>query len=154
MQFNHSSFAGPRAFARHMLATGFPMHPFIGGMRTAPEGHPGGRAMEGILFREGPWQILLLVMPPNCTVQKHRHGRFASAELSLGGGGTAFVANRVYVAPEVRRGSVDANVVCLARGEWHEGFAGPNGSIFLSFQQWFDGPPAFISDDWEAASDY
>lgn len=153
MTLAHESFAGPRAFARHMLAVGFPMVPFIGGLRTAPEDHPGGRAMEGVVFREGPWQILLLVMPPNCQVQKHRHRRFASVELSLGGSGTAFVGDRVLTMPDKRRGTPEENLVRLGRGEWHEGFAGPDGSIFLSFQQWWDGPPAFISDDWEPAHD-
>lgn len=149
---DESSFAGPRAFARHMLATGFPMAPFIGGLHTAPEGHPGGRAMEGILFRNGPWQIELVIMPPHCQVQLHRHVGFESVELALGGTGTAFIDGRTVISPEVRpeqRGRAISNLVRVGHGAWHEGFAGPNGAVFLSFQQWV-GQPGFIADDWEA----
>lgn len=144
-------FAGPRAFARHMLSTGFPMVPFLG-MRTEPAGHPGGRAMEGVLYRDGQWQIELVVLPPDCQVPRHRHLRFASADLALGGSGLVIVGERVVISPEVhaqQRGRAISNLIRIERGEWHEGSSGSSGGIYLSFQQWY-GPPSFIAEDWEA----
>lgn len=135
-----SSFAGPRAFARHMLRSGgIPLRPLHDQVMAY-----GGNTIESILFREACWQIELIAALPNAAAPRHRHLRCASADLRLNG--TATYNGREFGAP---RGELSGQLKTIGRGEWHGGFAGPQGFVYLSFQQW-DGAPDFISQDWEA----
>lgn len=136
------NFAGTRAFARHMLSKGVSAQPFVGGLHSF-----GGIALEGILFRDGPWQVEMVALFPNAVVPKHKHNRVDSFDLALGGGGLVIVENRVM--PQERRGAMAANLLHIGRGKWHNGHAGPDGAIYLSFQHW-EGEPSLISEDWQA----
>jgi len=136
------NFAGPRAFAKHMLAEGVQARPFIGPLHAF-----GGIALEGVLFRDGSWQIELVTLFPHAVVPKHRHLRVDSVDLALGGDGVVIVGDRLM--PPAKRGSLPANLLRIGRGIWHEGSVGANGAQYLSFQQW-DGEPGLISEDWQA----
>ncbi len=136
------TFAGPRAFARHMLSRGIAAQPLLGGLNAF-----GGIAMEGVLYRSGEWQVELVALMPGAVVPKHRHMRVDSVDLALGGDGVVVVGNREM--RQQRRGRAEANLLRIGKGAWHEGAAGENGALYLSFQQW-DGNPGLISEDWHA----
>jgi hypothetical protein len=137
------SFAGPRAFARWALEGDR--------LRIAPQldriHSDRGLAIECILFRESCWQIELVTLMPNAVGVMHRHNRCSSADLALGGTGIANIGGRDVL--QRQRGSILAQLFRIDRSVWHGGSAGPQGSILVSFQQWHDGDPDFISTDWE-----
>jgi hypothetical protein len=143
MKFDKDSFAGPRGFARHMLREGHILRPMYDQIMTYH--HDGRSIMESILFRDGCWQIELVAAMPESSTPMHRHLRCASADLLLNGSVGGTVEGREFGAP---RGRLEAQLKTIGKGEWHGGSAGPNGFIYLSFQQW-DGEPTFISQDWE-----
>lgn len=137
-----SSFAGPRAFARHMLREDrLLLRPMYDQLMTY-----GGATLETILFRDGCWQVELIAAMPNADAPMHRHLRCASADLLLNGTVSGTVGGRGFSPP---RGPLQAQLKTIGIGEWHGGSAGPGGFIYLSFQQW-QGKPDFISQDWEA----
>lgn len=143
-KFTAASFAGPRAFARHMLqGDRLTLAPLPGSMRAF-----GGIAMECVLFRQSCWQVELITMLPGIQVPQHRHLRVRSADLALGGDGAGVIGGRPM--GQGQRGGLCSNLLRIEKNVWHSGFAGPQGVMFLSFQQW-DGPPALISDDWDTA---
>jgi hypothetical protein len=143
MGFNATSFAGPRAFARHMLQGDR--------LRLAPHYAEvlafRGLGLESILFRDGPWQVELIMAMPDSPAEVHRHLRCRSADLILNGSVVGSVEGRSVTDP--KRGALAAQLRTVGKGEWHGGAAGPKGLIYLSFQQW-DGAPDFISNDWDA----
>lgn len=104
--------------------------------------------MESILFREGPWQVELIVGWPNSKTAMHRHLRCASADLPLNGWASGSAGGRPFAKP--RSDVLVQQIRTVGRNEWHGGTAGDKGFVYLSFQQWFDGEPTFISQDWEA----
>lgn len=142
---NRDTFAGPRAFARHMLEGGrLQLRPLVDAVMAFR-----GRGIESILFRESCWQVELVVAMPSAEAEMHRHLRCASADLLLNGAlmPCSTVEGRDIGAP--RRGELVHQLRTIGKGEWHGGAAGPAGLVYLSFQQW-DGQPTFISEDWEA----
>ena len=137
------SFAGPRAFARHMLREGrLELRPIVDQIMTFRQS-----AIEAILFRDACWQIELVSVVPGFVAEKHKHLRCASADLILNGLVDGYVGARSMREPP-KRGGWEANLFTIGRGEWHGGTSGPNGLCYLSFQQW-DGPPTFVSEDWQ-----
>lgn len=141
MTLTPQSFAGPRAFARHMLREGrIELRPLYDQIMTYA-----GTTLESVLFRESCWQVELIACMPNARAPMHRHLRCASADLLLNGSVGGTVSGRQFGAP---RGRLEAQLKTIGKGEWHGGSAGPEGFIYLSFQQW-DGEPDFISQDWD-----
>ena len=142
MTLTTKSFAGPRAFARHMLREGrIELRPLYDHIMTY-----GNATLETVLFREGCWQVELIAALGNASAPMHRHLHCASADLLLNGSVSGAVNGRGFSPP---RGRLEAQLKTIGRGEWHGGAAGPEGFVFLSFQQW-DAEPMFISQDWEA----
>ena len=143
MELHEKSFAGPRAFARHMLRDGrIPLRPLYDQVRVYGE-----TTLESVLFRSSCWQVELIAAMPNADAPMHRHLRCSSADLLLNGTVLGTVGGRGFSPP---RGPLEAQLKTIGVGEWHGGAAGPGGFIYLSFQQWFGGAPLFISEDWEA----
>lgn len=143
MTLTPTSFAGPRGFARHMLAEGrLQLRPLYDQIMTFR-----GAILETILFRESVWQVELVAAMPGAGAEMHRHLRCASADLLLNGEVLGTVGGRGVGSPT--RGSLAAQIKTIGKGEWHGGAAGENGLVYLSFQQW-DDEPTFISRDWEA----
>lgn len=141
MTLHPQSFAGPRAFARHMLRDGrLDLRPLYDQIMTY-----NGTTLETILFRESCWQVELIAAMPNAGAPMHRHLRCASADLLLNGSVAGTVSGRGFAPP---RGPLPAQLKTIGVGEWHGGAAGPEGFVYLSFQQW-QGEPTFISQDWE-----
>lgn len=142
-----SSFPGPRSFARFMLRQGvLPLRPLLAEIATFR-----GSIIESILFRDGPWQVELISAMPHARTEMHRHLRCSGADLVLNGSVSGIVNGRSLSSPPA--GGLMAQLRTIARGEWHRGEAGDTGLVYLSFQQWHEGEPTFISRDWEAASD-
>lgn len=144
LSFDHDAFAGPRTFARRMMEGGaLPLRPLYDQVMTYQHDHP---VMESILFREGRWQVELIVGTPHSSSPRHRHLRCASADLLLSGTVSGRVEGRTFAPP---RGDLLSQLKTIGKGEWHGGSSGELGLIYLSFQMW-DGQPTFISQDWEA----
>lgn len=145
LKWGPDQFAGARSFARHMLRDDrLPLRPMFDSCSSLP-----GIALESIVFREGCWQVELVAMLPDAVIPKHRHNRVDSVELVLAGSGCGDIGGHAIGA--VQRGRLAAHLIHVPKGEWHEGTAGPNGVMYLSFQRW-DGAAALISEDWEAWS--
>lgn len=146
---NESSFAGPRAFARHMLL-GERLR--IAPLTTGESMHWGAGFMEAILFRDACWQVSLIVIFPNVVIPPHKHMRVASVDIGLTGTGSSSVVpsfiDRVLTPPEPEH--FDAYLQRVPAGSVHYGCAGASGATFLSFQQWI-GEPGFVAEDWEEA---
>lgn len=137
------NFPGPRAFARYMLREGrLTLRPDPTMMRTF------GPIMATILYRDGPWQVELVCIPPFTCVPTHRHNRVSSVELALGGSGSITIGERVLNVLEytLRERLV---LTRIPAGVWHGGEVGPDGAMWLSFQQWLEGPVSWLGYDWE-----
>lgn len=142
-EFDATSFAGPRAFARYMLREGrLRLRPLLGEIMAFR-----GAGLETILYRSGCWQVELIAAMPHGAAEVHRHLRCTSADLLLNGSVLGAVEGRTVDSP--KRGELGAQLRTIGKKEWHGGAAGPEGLVYLSFQQW-DGEPTFISQDWEA----
>jgi hypothetical protein len=150
MEFAPQDFRSPRHFARHMLdCDRLQLRPLPDAVYV-PASHPSQSGIFGmscILFRSGCWQVELLAGLPGTKAPMHRHNRVASADLLLCGGVTGAVGLKPFGA---NRGELIANLVTVPRGAWHGGAANASGVFYLSFQQWHDGPPDFIAEDWES----
>lgn len=139
------NFAGPRAFARQMLAGDrLALRPVLDRIQAT------GEWTELVLYRAGRWQVELVVIRPNVVIPKHRHLRVDSCDVALGGAGSIEIGQRPSRPFErAMRGAIAANLVRVPKGEWHGGAGGEQGGVFLSFQEW-DGEPGFITEDWQA----
>ena len=104
-----------------------------------------GCILESILFRESCWQVELIAAMPGAGTEPHRHLRCASADLLLNGVFPSLRDQNGVASP--KRGLLEAQLRTIGKGQWHGAAAGPEGLIYLSFQQW-DGEPTFISQDW------
>lgn len=132
-----------RAFARSMLAGDrLTLAPNLGLMSSTEQWS------ESVIYRDGSFQIQLVVLRPNVQVARHCHRRVESLDLALCGSGHLYIGERSQAFGAGMRGSLAANLVPIKRGVWHAGASGPVGGSYLSFQQW-DGEPGFISEDWE-----
>lgn len=136
------TYRGLRHFARTMLRDDrLPLAPLIA-MRTFAQG------TEAVLYRSGPWQVELCSAPGGVAIARHRHNRASSMDLVLAGSLEATIGGRTTRSDRAR-GRLLANLVPVPQGVWHEGRAGPNGVVYLSFQHW-TGPIGFLSEDWDA----
>lgn len=136
------NFKNAYVFAKHILEHGgIPLLPNPALTKTSPGW------MEVTLYREGCYQIVLVVLLPNAVVPGHRHDHVDSAELWLGGDGFA-VVDRIGTLPLTVCEHMSKNLIWVRAGAHHEGRAGASGAVFLSFQKWSIAP-GFISDDWQ-----
>lgn len=132
-------FRGVRHFARYMLSDNrLRLEPLLP-MRTY------GRCVESVLFRLDCWQVELVAGPSNVAIPRHRHNRVDSMDVVISGWVDGLVGKKRTCEA---RGPLLANLIRVPKGVWHEGHAGPDGAVYLSFQKW-DGVVGFISDDWE-----
>lgn len=130
-------------FARRMLADDrLLMRPPMDGLRWA-DGWG-----EAILYRDGPWQVELVMLLPGVDVPMHRHMRCESCDVALSGSGE--IVTERFRGPFGRDESrpLARTVLRIPAGMLHGGKAGPSGCLWLSFQRWA-GEPAHISEDWQ-----
>jgi quercetin dioxygenase-like cupin family protein len=100
-----------------------------------------------VLYRQGPYQVQLFIMPPNSTIDDHIHPNVDSYEVYLGGD-INFRFDGEMFAPEALGTHVRVKPNC-----WHGGLFGPRGGSFLSVQKWLNGKePTTVGDDWHDAS--
>lgn len=114
-----------------------------------------------VLHREGRHQAELLLFPPGCAIEPHRHPRVESIDVVVAGsfevhhGHPAADGGVARITPIARRSGVSrwfGRTLAIASHRVHSGSAGPLGACVLSVQQWADGtPPTHIRDDWQAA---
>lgn len=139
------TFAGPRAFARWALRDNrLALRPALDSIMCFRDS-----GIESILFRESCWQIELVVAMPNAGAEMHKHLRCSSADVLMNGHVLGSVEGRGISSS--LRGPLAAQLKTIGRGEVHGGAVGPQGLVYVSFQQWFDGDPTFISQDWAPA---
>lgn len=103
---------------------------------------------EAVLYRDGPYQAELVVIPPNTSVRRHRHNRVSSVDLWLCGDIDGEIGGHRIKSQRGFGGGNDGHLFPIPRGVWHHGTAGQQGVIYVSLQLW-DGKPGFISEDWE-----
>ena len=149
LRLDEHIFPSARAFARYMLAGN---RLTLAPMRSALW-HPGGhgalgaqRGMTSILYRDGCWQVELLMIAPGSQAPMHRHNHCESADVLLNGDLYGTTGGRPLGIP--RGANLAANIQCIPRGAWHGGGTN-NGLVALSFQRWIGCEPKFIAQDWE-----
>ncbi len=103
-----------------------------------------------ILFREGQWQVELVVGRPYAVLMPHCHDQVESLHLVIGdSGGYADVAGHKFQW-QGHRGPLAANLIHVPKGSAHSGVGGSHGSAFIAFQKW-DTEPGFVRHDWRDA---
>jgi hypothetical protein len=102
--------------------------------------------MTCILFRDGCWQVELLMIHPGSSSPLHRHNFCESADVLLGGDLAGSIDGHYIGKP--RGENLQANIQNLPLGAWHGGST-DKGLIALSFQKWIGREPTFIANDWE-----
>lgn len=104
-----------------------------------------GRITENILYRDGDYQVELVIMSPNSRVPEHVHPEADSIEVYLSGD-IVFSRNGQRFAPQ--NPGIDS--IRIAPTDAHGGVFGDRGGTFYSIQHWQDGvSPDFISRNWE-----
>jgi hypothetical protein len=104
------------------------------------------KMMTCILFRDGCWQVELLMIHPGSTSPLHRHNFCESADVLLCGDLTGSIGGHFIGKP--RGENLIANIQNLPLGAWHGGCT-DSGLVALSFQRWIGREPTFIANDWE-----
>jgi hypothetical protein len=144
------AFIDVRHFARYMLrGNQLRLNPLRDELWTPPVSHDvgGKQIMTCILFRNGVWQVEMLMFSPTVReVELHRHNHCESADVVLAGGFSGTINGRAIGVP--RSNHLAANLEYLPLGCWH-GATSEKGLVALSFQRWIGMEPTFIANDWE-----
>ena len=131
------------------------------GEQTAPR-----HATSIVLYRDTPFQVVLIFMHPNSFLPDHTHPNVESIAVHLTGD-MAYRRNGVVeehwdstvattsgrkhtVKPDgtsVNFGQMQA-VYC---GLTHGGQFGPQGEVFLSIERWLKGEPGHVHENWKFA---
>lgn len=112
-----------------------------------------------VLYRGGPFQVELFVMPPDLEVSDHVHPNVDSYEIYFSGqiairkrGEFETVPADWEVASPDGWLAVAGRAIEIARTDAHGGFIGPQGGCFLSVQKWHNGvAPTSVGNDWSFA---
>lgn len=106
-----------------------------------------------VLYREGQFQVELIVVEPGVHIPLHCHDDVESFEVAFSGGinleidGKAASAIREPRANGMMRDF--GRYVPIPSDAPHGGTAGPQGACFLSVQRWRDGvPPTHVGLNW------
>lgn len=105
---------------------------------------------EIVLWREGGLQVVLTIVPAGTEVPTHRHPGVESVELGVAGTGDIVIGERPYVFDLPVTQQDYSPLACLLRipsAAFHRGCA-KTDAAFLSFQDWGDAEPSFITDRW------
>lgn len=119
-----------------------------------------------VLHREGRHQAELILFPPGCSIEPHRHPKVDSLDVVIAGsfqvghggapGGAdngAGGAGMARITAAKRPSGVSkwfGRTLAIESHRVHFGNAGPFGACVLSVQEWAEGvPPSHIRDDWE-----
>jgi quercetin dioxygenase-like cupin family protein len=96
------------------------------------------------LYRDGPFQVQLFIVRPDCVSPSHAHPNIDSVEYGLAGSG-----QETFTSERNRR--VGA-LVMIAPGELHAAGAEETGGAFISIQKWLNGvEPSSVELDWTGA---
>lgn len=105
------------------------------------------------LYREGPFQVQLIVVSPNVVIPTHTHPNVDSFEVFLRG--MVFHLNGEILINEDQRDERNGlssaaafRNIRVRPTDPHGGYAGPNGGAFLSVQHW-SCEPTSVGDSWE-----
>lgn len=105
---------------------------------------------ELVIYREAPFQAMLVMLFPGYDIQPHSHPHVDSYAFSLTGDGEAIVGGRRWTKHIQDRPRLDLRIPVLANVT-HSGYTAI-GSVFLALQKWKDGvAPGFLSEDWTGA---
>jgi hypothetical protein len=114
-------------------------------------------AWEGIttmvLYREGQFQVELVIVEPDTKIPAHCHDDVESYEVAIGGQLEFFVdgtQSGFFREPRADGVSRDLGKFVPVRADaWHGGRSGPQGACFLSVQRWRDGvAPDRVGRNW------
>lgn len=104
------------------------------------------RSSELVLFKQAPFQAVLVMLFPGYHVPPHFHRHVDSYDLILTGDGEAHVGGRKWTKKIQDKPRLDLRIPVLAN-VIHHGYT-ERGSAFLSLQKWHDVEPGFLSEDW------
>ncbi len=106
------------------------------------------RSSEMILYREPPFQAVLVMLFPGHHIPPHHHPNVDSYDISLSGSGNAIVAGRSWTKSSNYKRGLTMRIPVLA-GVVHSGYT-ESGAAFLSLQKWKNGvAPSFLCEDWQ-----
>lgn len=96
-----------------------------------------------VLYRQGPYQVQLFILPPNSVIEPHTHPNVDSFEVFIGGDIDFFLGDELFNQNTI------GDPIRVAPTAWHGGKFGPNGGCFLSIQKWLNGvAPTSVGHDW------
>ncbi len=105
-----------------------------------------------VLYRQGRFQIELIVVAPNCEIPKHTHEDVDTYEMQVSGAMSFEVAGiQTGFLREPRENGLHRDFmkyVPIAAGVEHAGNSGPAGAAFLSVQHWLKGDPTHVGMNW------
>jgi len=106
-----------------------------------------------VLFREGQFQVEMIVLPPNINVPPHYHDDVDSFEVGISGSQEFFIAgvqSGFLREPRANGMSRDfGRFVPIRSDAFHGARTGPHGATFLSVQRWRDGvTPTHVGLNW------
>jgi quercetin dioxygenase-like cupin family protein len=96
-----------------------------------------------VLYRQGPYQVQLFILPPNSVIEPHTHPNVDSFEVFIGGDIEFSLGDETFDKNTI------GDSIRVAPTAWHGGKFGPNGGCFLSIQKWLNGvAPTSVGHDW------
>ncbi len=108
-----------------------------------------------VLYRQGPFQVELWILPPNTTAPEHAHPSVDIFLVHVTGELRVWVGDDMVLKPEdtvpLPNGvtKTNGNFIRIPPGQKHRAETGPLGAAFLNVQLWTDGKPRSTDSDWK-----
>lgn len=121
-----------------------------------------GVVVSNVLFREGPFQVEMFLIPPstNIVLNEHSHPNVDSFELYLSGEIMFTLEGEQVVNDQDAKSVVDGSSKMLGTlirvhpGVKHGAKVGNDGGSFISIQHWLNGViPTSVGLDWNSSVD-
>lgn len=138
---------------------------FDGGIKLKPpqdgllfQQRPGTTVSSVVLYRDGRFQVELIMFAPGSSIPEHRHDSIDSCEVLVSGEIDLFVDGRqvAYQGREPRPDGVARDAlkwVPIPHDAYHGGRASSHGGCFLSVQMWRGMDPSHVGLEWQDRAD-
>ena len=110
-----------------------------------------------LLYRDGPYQVQMFVVPPNHIIPEHTHPNVDSMEVYIGGqirfshSGKFVITEDEFLNPApLGLPKMRGKTIRVLPSDLHGGVFGPSGGVFISIQHWINGvDPHCVSADYD-----
>lgn len=110
-----------------------------------------------LMYRDGPYQVQMFIVPPNYIIPEHTHPNVDSFEVYMGGQIRFSHQGKWLISEEEFNqagpgGSPQAagRTIRVRPDDLHGGTFGPGGGVFLSIQHWLNGvEPHCVAADYD-----